>query len=180
MRNNKTFMIAVIGMGMAMTFVATRFISIPLVPPLGYFNLGDAVIIMVAVIFGKEAGALAGGIGSALADISFPGYAFFAPITLVVKGIEGYVVGLIASKRGLKSWVPFVVGPIIMIAGYFLAEALILKLFMPEYGFTVAIAELPINTTQGAANGIISILLIKILHKSGAIYSINPLLKEEK
>ena len=48
-------------------------IQIPI--PLGYAHLGDSVILITAYLFGPVVGALAGGIGSAMADIltGYPG-----------------------------------------------------------------------------------------------------------
>ena len=52
---------------MALTCVATMMVQIPI--PLGYAHLGDSVILICAFFFGPVVGALAGGIGSAMADI---------------------------------------------------------------------------------------------------------------
>ena len=52
---------------MALTCVATMVVQIPI--PLGYAHLGDSVILISAYFFGPVVGALAGGIGSAMADI---------------------------------------------------------------------------------------------------------------
>ena len=52
---------------MALTCIATMLIQIPI--PLGYAHLGDSVILITAYLFGPVVGALAGGIGSAMADI---------------------------------------------------------------------------------------------------------------
>ena len=57
---------------MALTCVATMVVQIPI--PLGYAHLGDSVILISAYFFGPVVGALAGGIGSAMADI-LTGYA---------------------------------------------------------------------------------------------------------
>jgi uncharacterized membrane protein len=88
----------------AMAIVATMFTKIPTPLPQGYFNLGDAVVLTAAALFGSRTGAFVGGIGSMLADIFLGGY-IFAPITLVVKGLEGFVAGLAsgggaAGRRG--------------------------------------------------------------------------------
>lgn len=68
----------------------------------GYFNLGESVIYVAAIISTPLVAGLAGGIGAALADVS-TGYGIFAPGTLIIKFIEGYIAGkLIVSigKRG--------------------------------------------------------------------------------
>src|SRR3989442_5761412 len=79
----------------ALTKVATMLVQVPTPATQGYINLGDSMVYVSALLFGPLAGLLAGGIGSALADW-LTGYQQFAPYTLVIKGLEGLVVGLIA------------------------------------------------------------------------------------
>ena len=67
---------------MALTCIATMLIQIPI--PLGYAHLGDSVILITAYLFGPVVGALAGGIGSAMADI-LTGYPVWAVPTLLNK-----------------------------------------------------------------------------------------------
>jgi len=88
-------------LGIALVALATMSIQIPVPQTRGYINLGDTVIFVFAMLFGARIGALAGGVGSALADL-LTGYAHWAPFTLVIKGIEGLLVGLLAS--GEKSY----------------------------------------------------------------------------
>ncbi len=66
----------------------------------GYFNLGEAVIYAAALIFGPLVGALAGGVGAAIADILVA--PVFAPGTLAIKGIEGALVGFLGKKLGTR------------------------------------------------------------------------------
>jgi uncharacterized membrane protein len=47
---------------------STLLIRIPVPATLGYINLGDAAVIMAALLFGPRTGLIAGEIGSALAD----------------------------------------------------------------------------------------------------------------
>ncbi|MEM2128076.1 MAG: ECF transporter S component [Candidatus Methanomethylicaceae archaeon] len=63
----------------------------------GYFNIGESAVYLVALLAGPYVGAFAGGVGSMLADISL-GYLFFAPATLMIKGLEGGVLGILAKK----------------------------------------------------------------------------------
>ena len=71
-------------------------IRIPVPRTGGYINLGGSAIYVSALLFGPTYGLVVGGIGSALADF-IGGYAVFAPFTLIIKGIEGLVVGIIAA-----------------------------------------------------------------------------------
>ena len=75
--------------------LATFVIRIPNPATQGYINLGDGLLFTLALVFGWRIGGLAGGVGSALAD-ALGGYFIWAPWTLVIKGIEGILVGTIA------------------------------------------------------------------------------------
>ncbi|MDT7865051.1 MAG: ECF transporter S component [Thermoproteota archaeon] len=88
--------IAIAGLFIALTFVTTyfsgQFIKSPV--PGGYLNIGDAVIFIAAILFGPMIGFLAGSIGSALSDAAFGAY-MFVPGTFVIKGLEGFIAGVV-------------------------------------------------------------------------------------
>ena len=125
----------------ALTFVVTRFTVIPIPATKGFFNLGEVVIYVAAISFGPIVGLLAGGIGSALADLVAAPQ--FAPFTLVIKGLEGYLVGRFA--RGTRG-VPvraMAVGGACMVAGYFIAEVLFARVLgiAPTPGTALALVH---------------------------------------
>ncbi|MCX6655008.1 MAG: ECF transporter S component, partial [Candidatus Bathyarchaeota archaeon] len=72
--------IAAMAIMSALTTVVTMF-ALPFAPTGGFFNLGDAIVMTTALIFGPIIGGVAGGLGSALADLLL-GYSAFAPFTL--------------------------------------------------------------------------------------------------
>ena len=82
-------------LSIALVTLATMIVRIPNPATQGYINLGDALLFTLALVFGWRIGGLAGGVGSALAD-ALGGYFIWAPWTLVIKGIEGILVGTIA------------------------------------------------------------------------------------
>lgn len=82
-------------LSIALVTLATFVIRIPNPATQGYINLGDGLLFTLALVFGWRIGGLAGGVGSALAD-ALGGYFIWAPWTLVIKGIEGILVGSIA------------------------------------------------------------------------------------
>ncbi|MFO8144156.1 MAG: ECF transporter S component [Candidatus Syntrophosphaera sp.] len=123
--------------------VATMIIPIP-IPGGGFFNFGDVMIVFVGLYAGRKAGALAGGIGSAIADLLL--FPLFAPITFVVKGVEGYICGLAHGKRGFAQFILPLIGSGFIVLGYFLGEW-----FMPQLGKAVALADLPVNIVQASA-----------------------------
>lgn len=120
-------------------------VHIAVTPALGYVHLGDIVIYFAAFAFGPWVGLIAGGLGTGLADV-VSGYAIFAPLSLVVHGLQGFVAGLIVQNRpSISRLLPGVLaGGLIVIGGYFLGEALI-----PVFGGpAVALSEVPFNAIQ--------------------------------
>lgn len=65
--------------------------------PMGYFNVGEIMVYTSALLMGPYVGAFAGGVGSMLSDLSL-GYPQYAPGTLVIKGVEGFIVGYLSTK----------------------------------------------------------------------------------
>jgi uncharacterized membrane protein len=68
----------------------------------GYFNLGESMVYISALLFGPIVGAFSGGVGSMLADV-LSGYYQYAPGTLVIKGIEGLIVGWLAQRARIRN-----------------------------------------------------------------------------
>ena len=80
--NKTTRKLVFSGLFAALCCVMTMVIQIP--SPTGYVNLGDCMILLGALALGPVYGALAGGIGSALADILQNPYR----VSRVVKGLN--------------------------------------------------------------------------------------------
>ena len=145
----------------ALACAATMSIRIPTPGTGGYIHPGDAVVILSGVVLGPVWGLLAGGIGSALADL-LGGYLTYVPITFVIKGLVALTAGLIYQKivKTKKSrYTAVVLGGIVDIVfvagGYFLSEAMM-------YGMAAA-ASIPANIIQGISGLIISIVLYPVL-----------------
>ncbi|HQC46509.1 MAG TPA: ECF transporter S component [Candidatus Syntrophosphaera sp.] len=122
--------------------VATMIIPIP-VPGGGFFNFGDVIIVFIGLYAGRKAGAIAGGIGSAIADLLL--FPLFAPITLIVKGLEGYLCGLANQRSSIWKIILPLAGVVVVVLGYFLGEWA-----LPQLGKAVAIADLPVNIVQAS------------------------------
>lgn len=83
----KTKAICSTAVAAALIFAVTRFIQIPI--PLGYFNVGNTVILLFALLLPESCGIFAGGVGSALADLSsYPAYTL---PTLLIKCLMVFV-----------------------------------------------------------------------------------------
>ena len=146
----------------ALACVATMSIRIPTPGTNGYIHPGDAVVILSGIILGPVWGMLAGGIGSALADL-IGGYFIYVPITLVIKGLIALIAGVIYQRIGKTSksrYTAVILGgvtDIILVAGgYFLCES-----FM--YGISGAAASIPANIIQGVGGLIIACILYPAL-----------------
>jgi uncharacterized membrane protein len=131
--------LSMIGLFGAFTCVVTMVIAFPIPATNGFINIGDAVVMITALIFGPIIGGIAGGVGSSLADL-FLGYAIYAPATLVIKGLEGFFVGLIANPKKKYRWnyrdfIGVIVGGFIMIIGYFFYEVMIFGVPSALYEF---------------------------------------------
>jgi len=98
---NLTLNIAMAAVFAALVCIATIIFRIEIPATSGYFNIGETIIYITALLFGPFVGAFAGGLGSAIADMI--GYPVFAPGTLIIKGFEGAIVGFLNKKMFTKT-----------------------------------------------------------------------------
>ena len=145
----------------ALACVATMSIKIPTPGTSGYIHPGDAIVILAGVVLGPAWGFLAGGIGSAMADL-LGGYFVYVPITFVIKGLVSLCSALLYRKVGKNSKSRYIavilggVADIILVAGgYCLCEYFI-------YG-AGAFASGPANLVQGIGGLVLSAVLYPIL-----------------
>lgn len=145
--------LAFLGLLTALVAVSTMVISIPVPATKGYIHLGDSMIFLTAIMFGRKKGAVAAGVGSAMADM-FLGYTHWAIPTLIIKGIMGYGVGLIAHQEdekliNVRNIAALIIGALWMVIGYLLAGTMIIG------SFEVALTELPANLIQSFGGAIL-------------------------
>jgi uncharacterized membrane protein len=81
----------------AFVAAATSVFSVYIPATTGYFNVGEIMVYTSALLMGPYVGAFAGGVGSMISDLSL-GYPYFAPGTLVIKGLEGFIVGYLGTR----------------------------------------------------------------------------------
>ncbi|MGI5840370.1 MAG: ECF transporter S component [bacterium] len=168
MQRNKLRELMLTSLFIALVTIATMVFKIPTFATSGYINLGDSMIFVGALLLGSRLGLLAGGFGSALADILL-GYAHWAPFTLLIKGLEGLLVGYLAHK-GFVSERPnlaltvlwLALGGAVMVGGYFITEVIL-------YGYVAALAEVTGNLFQAAGSVIISLPLAIALKRANVI-----------
>jgi len=157
-RENLLVQITLMTVMTALVAVGTLIIRIPN-PMGGYFNVGDVMIFVSALTFNPVVGGFAGGVGSAIADMI--GFPLFAIPTLIIKGTEGFLAGLITNRKSLfRDILAVVVAGSEMIIGYFLVE-----LYALQWGLGGALAEVPGNIAQIVIGGLIGIPITYIIRR---------------
>lgn len=163
MKDNTTKKIVFAALLAALACVATMIIKIP-TPLGGYIHAGDAVVVLAGFLLRPVWGALAAGLGSALADV-ISGYVLYAPGTFVIKAVVALLAGWIIGTKLIKNefakaLVAGIIGGIVMVGGYMLYEAV----FM---GFGIgAAANIPMNCIQGAFGAVAGAALYIALSKT--------------
>ena len=127
----------------AMIAAATLVVRIPS-PTGGFTHPGDGMVLAAGWLLGPGWGALAAGIGSALADL-IAGYAVYLPVTLVLKAAVAAVAAWLGGVLLRLKWAARPLAGLaaegIMVVGYYLFEGFL-------YGFGGALANIPANLIQ--------------------------------
>lgn len=161
--------ISIIGVFGALTCVLTFIVPITIPATQGYINLGDIGVMITGSLFGPLIGGIAGGIGSTITDLFLaPQYAL---PTLIIKGLEGFIIGLIANPR--KNYMKFnyrdviavFLGGSIMVSGYFITEILM-------YGFPSALFEFFLNLGIQFGLAAISTILFIIAFRKNIVINL--------
>lgn len=157
---NQTLKLAFGGMMAALVFVATYFFKLPVSITQGYIHLGDGFILLSASMLGW-ASVPAAAIGSALADL-LGGYTLYILPTFVIKGLVAAVaVWALRAKR--PYWLTvllLVAAELLMVAGYFVTEWLLLG-----YGLAAAAGAVAPNLVQGLSGVALGAVLIPLLRR---------------
>lgn len=159
-KKSKTKKLVASALFMALAFIATRFFAFSL--PTGYANLGDCFAFLAGFVLGGAWGAIASGIGIALADVLSP-YIIYAPATLIIKAFIALCGAFAAKYAAGEGRLKFLViaalsllGEVMMVLGYFFFESVFLNVG------TAAVASVPGNLTQ-AAVGVVTSTVLAIL-----------------
>ena len=148
----------------ALGYVATAILMVPS-PTGGYMNLGDTVVLLGAYLLGPVYGAVAGGIGPALADL-LGGYGIYVPATLVIKALMGLTAALLYRALGKRDAALIVCGvaaEAIMVVGYCLFDGFLAG------NLAAGLAGGPSNLTQAAFGLAASTLLAMALKRSSYV-----------
>ena len=151
----------------AINVVVSRIFIIPMPLTHGNINLCDAIIYLVALLYGPVAGGIVGGLSGFLLDL-LGGYGQFMLFSLVVHGLEGFFVGLVfrywnLGNQIVKAAVAGAIGVLLMVAGYFVTNTVL-------YTFAAGLTSLFTNTIQGVVGVVIAIVLLPSLQHLMARY----------
>ena len=160
--------LALTGLFAALSCAGTLALQVPS-PTGGYLNLGDAVVILGAWLLGPVYGAVAGGVGPAMADL-LSGYAVYVPATLVIKAVMALTAALMYRALGKKGLLlSALAAEVPMVLGYWLFDGALAAL---SGGGTLGLclmgsaAGLPSNLVQAAFGAAASTLLALALRRS--------------
>ncbi|WP_319402405.1 ECF transporter S component [uncultured Anaeromusa sp.] len=155
-------------LGIALVFACTVFVNVrlPIAANGGLIHLGNVPLFIIAILYGRWLGALAGGLGMALFDV-VGGWFLWAPFTLVIVGLMGYTVGAICEKN--QSFMAYVLALLaacaIKIVGYYGAEGII-------YGNWIApLVSVPGNLVQIGLASAIVLPVVQKLKKHAVAFS---------
>lgn len=150
----KSLVIAKLALFTTLVMVATMAVNVYVPATRGYFNLGETMIYLTALLMGPAIAAFAGGVGSMLADIAL-GYSYYAPATLVIKACEGAIVGYLARKLPRKSGVSMAIASYVLIIAYF---SLLLVIGMTFFVGNVELSIMAIPGLESTPSVVASIL----------------------
>lgn len=148
------------GMLAALVFAATYLFKIPISITQGYIHLGDAFILLGAVLLDWTA-VPAAAIGSLLADL-IAGYPLYCLPTFLIKaGVAA--IAVVGCRKTQSDWVRilwFVLAELWMVLGYFLVEW-----FPLGYGLAAALGAVGPNLVQGLSGVVIAAVLQPVVRR---------------
>lgn len=155
--------IAITGVCIALTLVATAFINVrlPIAANGGLVHLGNVPLFLAAIIFGKKTGAFAGAFGMGLFDL-LSGWTLWAPFTFVIVGLMGFAVGKITENRIGFRWnvLAIAVACVIKVVGYYIAEVIIYR------NWIAPVLSIPGNLVQIGVAAVIVLPIVEIVRKA--------------
>jgi uncharacterized membrane protein len=162
----RTFDMILTAMAIALVFVATLLLNIklPITANGGLVHLGTAMLFIISMLFGPKKGAVAGAVGMGLFDL-VSGWTLWAPISIIARGLQGYIVGKIAWSNGRNGGskafniLAAIVSIPVMIAVYYVGEAIIFG------SFIVPAASIPGNIVQNVVGLVVAIPAVIALKK---------------
>lgn len=159
--------VATVGLFSAFICVATITLKVDIPQTKGYFNVGDSMVFLTALLLGPQIGGLAGGLGSMLADIIL-GAPWYAPGTLIIKGIEGFTTGKIFNKQPMASKSKTLIWRLII--GFCGAIIALLLYFLGSMYYSVEWQFSPLNITILSLTVTTYVWLVLAIIVAGSIF----------
>lgn len=165
-QRTKTFDLILTSLLVSLVFVATLLLNIklPIAANGGLIHLGTAMLFIVSILFGPKKGAVAGAVGMGLFDL-FGGWIMWAPITIITRGIQGYIVGKIAWSNGRRgtsfayNLLAMLVSVPITVAGYYIGESILYQ------SLIIPLVSIPGDLVQCAVGIAVAIPVCAMLKK---------------
>ncbi|KRO26211.1 ECF transporter S component [Lactiplantibacillus fabifermentans] len=150
--------IATLAMLIALTVVIARIFLIPVPMTHGNINLTDAGIMIAALMYGRKGGAIVGGASGFLLDL-LSGYGQYMLFSLIVHGLEGYLVGQLgAGKSGCRQALAVTIGGLVMVGGYFISDSIL-------YAIPTGLLGIPMNFLQGILGSVVAFAFFRVLNR---------------
>lgn len=164
--SQKTMDLIITAMLIALVFLSTFFLNIklPIAANGGLVHLGTAMLFIASILFGPKKAALAGAIGMGLFDI-VGGWTLWAPITIVARGLQGYIVGKITWSKGRNGTsiafnvIATIVSIPFMIAVYYIGEGILYS------NWIAPLASIPGDLVQNILGIIVAVPVCVALKK---------------
>jgi uncharacterized membrane protein len=160
MPRSSALTVAIAAVMIAVTAVFTLLVRVPIPATQGYFNFSDVAIYFAAFSFGPVIGFIAGGLGTAIADL-IGGYPQWAVLSLLAHGLQGFVAGWLGRDKALPGLiVAWLAGSVVMVGLYFVGAGLVIT------GWGPALAEIPANILQNVGGALVGIPLFYAVRKA--------------
>lgn len=138
----------------ALTFIVTRFIQIPI--PLGYFNIGNTIILIACLLCPAPSGMIIGCLGSALADLtSYPVYTIPTAIIKLLFPLVFYIIVKLPTKKINIYILAAAISTLIPLFGYTITGGILYG------GFVAGLAQFPGLFIEYLANLALFIIILK-------------------
>lgn len=140
---------------LAITVVFGRIFIIPIPWTHGNVNLCDAGIFIAAMLLGPAYGGVVGGFGGLLLDL-ISGFTQYAPFSLLAHGLEGLITGYLyrKAKSNVARWLTLIVGIVVMVVVYFVADTIMYKIAAGLLGIGT-------NILQGIVGAMVAMLVVR-------------------
>lgn len=151
MRNNKVKLMCTSAIFVALVYVFTAFIHVPV--HTGYAHTGDAFIYLAASMLPMPYAVFAGAFGAFLADFT-GGYALWAPASAVIKALT--VIFFTHKEKQLinkRNIIALILSALLCMGGYYLYEAIITQNFIAPTAGIVG------NIMQSLVSSVLFIIL---------------------